>query len=407
MKITLHIPYDIWKSSGERNVTVYDNDLARGSSIEEAVVIRRFIYLWEKFKEEQKDKIFIQPEAFCKPVGLTVYSFRRIMKEWEAIGFLRTHCMGLPLKKYYHIDEGDFAGYLSEIRAKGMSYSVKAQLDETVNIGVRSGKVKVGESGKILNRGIIGEENNRDVRPAPSARKGGFFGQDREPTWAEKGAQKLEEFIRQTYQLKRTPNRGKWANEFEQLLLDIGDKQRVEQVVLWYFKNYKIEFIPKVFSASDLRKKFTKIEDRMKREMGAAPIEWEADEEDKVMHSHLVDLNWPNGSLAQLPQTIHLSRIAYAQWRKKLVAFRDESGSRMQAWVKRLEGVYLGSVNNFVEGWLKQVNKRVATWKDWNGDLLRYVWNPEHPDFVKMCMHECQQYSSSTALCEDMFKALK
>jgi hypothetical protein len=124
---------DFWLLNDEKSITVYDNDIARGTSIEEAVFIRRILYLWKKFN---KQPIFIIPEKFCTPVGISIYSFRKITKQWETDNLIQTECKGIPLKKYYLINEVNLAAYLNTLKYADFErrdISCRIQQDELTN----------------------------------------------------------------------------------------------------------------------------------------------------------------------------------------------------------------------------------------------------------------------------------
>lgn len=143
---------DFWLLNDEKSITVYDNDLARVTSIEEAVFIRRFLYLWRKF---DRQPIFIVPEKFCLPVGISIYSFRKITKQWEAQELIKTECRGLPLKKYYSINEENLSSYLNNLK-----YSDK-NLDK---ISCRIREDKLSDS----TRYIISNNNKTNILPETS-----------------------------------------------------------------------------------------------------------------------------------------------------------------------------------------------------------------------------------------------
>jgi hypothetical protein len=104
---------NLWLSNENKSITVYDNNIAVATSIDEAVFVRRILYLWQKFN---KQPMFIVPERFCHPVGMSVYSFRKIVRQWEKDKLITTECHGLPLKKYYAINEENLSSYLNKIK---------------------------------------------------------------------------------------------------------------------------------------------------------------------------------------------------------------------------------------------------------------------------------------------------
>ena len=99
----------------EKAITVYDNEIARATSIDEAVFIRRILYLWKKYEGEES--IYIIPKKFTLPIGMTLYSFRKIVKKWEDLDLIETESKGVPLKKYYSPNKENIANYLNDLRS--------------------------------------------------------------------------------------------------------------------------------------------------------------------------------------------------------------------------------------------------------------------------------------------------
>jgi len=395
------IPYDVWKANNERNVTVYDNDLARGSSIEEAVIIRRFLYLWEKFKAEGQDKIFIQPKLFCEPVGLSLYAFRTVMKKWEIFGWVNTRCMGIPQKKYYRLLEEHFARYLSSLRAKGTIGS-SLHLDENEKIASRKREDNLGETVKILNRRIIGEENNTVT---PSRRNGegekkvhgGFFGGIEKPTFVQRACHELETHIRQARRLTRAPSRTRWQR-FMQETLDMvdGNKERLRTVLVWYTLHWKQEMMPQVHSAEDFRDKFTKIEarmaqssvDRMAKAVNGKVEQIQLTEPEQLVFDRLREVKWACTD-AELKQAIRTSFDAHAAFRKRYFKWEEQRptgiSERLQHDIIRNAMVELvRSTPAFVQEWFRRVQQQTRDWKEWSGSLKSYTFWEGHPDFLKM-----------------------
>lgn len=400
------IPYQFWKANHERNVTVYDNDLARGSSIEEAVVIRRFIYLWEKNKEEMEGKIFIQPEKFCVPVGLSTYAFRKIIAAWEREGVVKTRCMGLPMKKFYALQEDPFARYLSKLRALGLQ--AELHLDGSVKIASRIRQDKVGGSAKILNRRIIGEQNTPS--PRGEVKGGGFFEEERPLSFEEKAASKLEQVVRQHRKLMAVPNRRGWAVHFHKLLQDVGgDKARIKSVLKWYASNIGQKGVPWAYSAKAFREKFSTLEamSTKRREQSKPAIEVSAAAQ--KLAKEIESQGWQKGSAAQLPEVVEASLVAYVRWQKRVKWMLSERSAehRLARFAAHTQYSLHHTPEGFVRLWFRKVHAQVAKWREWSGDLGSYVFAPEHKLFQKLGREEAAQFAgASSSLWEEYVNAV-
>ena len=248
----------------------------------------------------------------------------------------------------------------------------------------------------------LDKTNNKNTRPSSSGSvlEGGFFGKDKTKTFERVAIARLERLIREKRKLQIEPNRTKWLKEMEALVKEVGDKERVKRAIIWLESHYGEEFVPRVYSAADFRKKFYAIDEHIDRVSAKASVQSPANvtREDQLLHKELNSLGWPKASAEQLLVAIHQSRTKYELWRKNLVAWRAAHvarGSDMDRWLTYCIPILLPHHVSFVHNWFKQVHRIVKGWKDWNGDLGRYVWNPGHPEFTKMGHDEIMRYGGS------------
>jgi hypothetical protein len=97
------------------DTTTYINTHARQTSIKEAIFIQQFTYLWGECKKTGDREFFIIPANFCRPIGMSIYSFRTIVKKWESIGLIQTFLHGCPMKKWYRLNEDRFMQYICQL----------------------------------------------------------------------------------------------------------------------------------------------------------------------------------------------------------------------------------------------------------------------------------------------------
>ncbi len=251
------IAYSHWKiAQNKRNITVYDNSLAISLGIHEAIFVRRFIYLWEKFKHLNEDSIFIIPLKFYGPIGMSNHAFRTIVKKWEDLGIITTESKGLPLKKWYVLKEKKLASYLSKAMAD-------SQVVESNNLSSGNQQDKVVGSNKIYNKYV---NKNKHCRQGA---RGGFkeYG-DVSQTKADKLSIKLQKLLVRNNKLVSQSNVKSWAKELDKLLQQIPNKEIVS-LLKWYDIHIKDTYVPKAYSAKTFRIKYQQIKDAMEKEQEA------------------------------------------------------------------------------------------------------------------------------------------
>lgn len=269
------ISYDYWaKNQNKKNTTTYDNIIARHTSIEEAVFLKRFIWHYENHKHESKGWVFIVPKAFTMPVGMSMYSFRKIVKKWEDLKILRTVTKGLPLKKYYHLNEEKLAHYLTQI------YNLEAQtidfadLIENDNQSYRKREDYLIENEKIINpykiedsdKELLRNSYHRD-REAGRGLKGEFslLGKDKnwKIRWGVKIQNKLKiQAVKGNSHYNVSPVT--WGKKIDYLIQKVGvTKENFIKVMTWYLQDttLKQKYTPKIRRPEDLVTKWSGILD--------------------------------------------------------------------------------------------------------------------------------------------------
>lgn len=252
------IPYKWWaKNHKDGCITVYDNDIARASSIMEAVFVRRFIYLWEKCKH--KGEMFIIPDDFCNPVGMTKYAFRKIVKRWEEKGIIKTKSKGLPLKKWYRLNENKLAKHLTTLKLIGGAHLVGSN-----NLGLLDSEDKVHGTKKIYNKRKVSKHSQSHSAEGDCFEE--FSNGDPNPKGF-KNAKRLYKVLAKKRKIMRTPNIKSWCRSFAKLERDVP-KKKIREVISWYGKNVGEEFIPQAYSAKAFCDKFENIVAAMIRNGG-------------------------------------------------------------------------------------------------------------------------------------------
>ncbi len=257
------IPYEFWAANqNKKNTTTYDNVIAQATSMEEAVFVRRFLWLYESKKAEGKGWVFIVPKTFAERVGMSVYAFRKIVSKWERLKIIRTRSHGLPLKKYYWLDEEALASYLSKIYGK-------SHLIEIDNLGLRNREDKVIETDKISNASKSLKRNTVAGAKSPGRRTPLDFDvrNKRKPKtgFSHDCAKKLYDALAKKGKVMRRPNLDNWASTFRKLK-ELRGTEEVTQVLSWYTANIGKPYVPQAYSAQSFHDKFPSIQDAMRNQ---------------------------------------------------------------------------------------------------------------------------------------------
>ena len=286
--------YEFWASTqNKKNTTTYNNIIARQTSIMEAIFVQRFLYLWEKFKYVTQGEIFIVPDRFCSPIGMTLYAFREITKKWERLGIISTKCKHIPLKKYYKLNEKTLAKYLDKL----CQQEEVVHLPDSAKISPRNREDNLSDSAKIYNpiKHLKINKSVGDFAPTrqstPTLFSNGDMQQQSKETPSHKLAIRLHKALAKKRRISKPTNISNWTGEFTKLIRDLGKKElpRIKQVLKWYTYHIGQEFVPEAFCANSFAKKFIKIESAMKRDLiQKGEIEEDQDDEPEVIEYLLV-----------------------------------------------------------------------------------------------------------------------
>ena len=202
---------------------------------------------------------------------------------------------------------------------------------------------------------------------------------------------------------KRT---AKWKNtsqakEIAKLRRQINDPELFERVFNWYCENFKHRRtmkLPSATSPAQFGKQWDWILDRY--EKLSPPQEVVLTKEQSKTLEQLQRLNWPKGSVEQLPQLVKVSTENWNQYRDAVDYVREDLEAASIRHRKKhnrrsskVEEPYLFAANmqgvsmahpNFILRWFERVFKSIANWEEWNGDLSSHCFHIEHPSFTKL-----------------------
>ncbi len=189
-------------------------------------------------------------------------------------------------------------------------------------------------------------------------------------------------------------------------------KDKIILVFKWYIKNYKNNFVSKIYKTKDISEKFKRIEDAYKRLSKDNPqeIKIKISKDVKKIASDLRDLgHWPNGCDKDLEQTIQLSLNNHKQYiikHKKLLRYlkekvdnKNESKTKhnknkgILSFARHLKDIDILNIHWFVNHiWMYKIWNNLKNWDDFNGSLLSYVFTTDHKIFNGMGCNYADDY---------------
>ena len=406
---TEHAPvsFEIWSTNLNKNNKVwYDKIIALQTSIEEAVIASTFIYLWNKFKKHDADGIFIIPKEFEKHTAITSYALRKVLNRWESLEIIVTKCKGIPLKKYYWLDEGRFAEYLNEIY-DSYHFAHPIEIDR---ICCRNRKGYVNENDKIINKSKLIKKKNNDGNPSCST--AATLQVESDPFY-EKCAICINNIVRKHKDMRHRHYTSTWSKVFVQIVHTDGIKKRtVRQTLKWYKQHYGEKFVPRIYIISDLRNKFPRIIAAMERHIKENPIQEQlplSQTAEKIVR-HLLDNHFPKASSADLGQAVEQSIIQYKLFRKYHRAYivkeqvkvdryeqqHNIKSSRVSAELKFAQYFekHLEGPTEFIRNWFNRIARRYRNWSDWSGNLDKCIFDINNKQFIEFGTDISRQYGS-------------
>lgn len=273
--------------------------------------------------------------------------------------------------------------------------------------------------------------NKQEDTPTPtrSARggaklRGGLLGEEIPKTFAEIAAKKLEDALRHHRLFVNTSNTKNWHKDIAKLLDEGVTKDEVKATLLWYIENITEPFTPHAYSAASFVLKYGQIKAASRRSVKKDGPLFMAEKlvptaEEKAIFDDLRQSNWPKGSVEQLQQAICLTYRRHTKWVKshyryvkELNKLPDTDGegwpteaSRLKGLIPMLNELYRGSVG-FTTVWFSTMQKRLASWEEWSGDLTPFIWHQEHKEFHKMGLTVTTSGGWSASLWDKYLKSI-
>lgn len=190
-----------------------------------------------------------------------------------------------------------------------------------------------------------------------------------------------------------------WRRRCVKAGLDPGELERRWD---WYAARHGSGGLPDCRNGKSFVTRWDWISDRMVREQNKA-LPADVSSEAEWVVSELQALEWPASSGTQLPGVVEQSIRNYRSFCRRLSRVPDDLADLRD----HLLGEISGAPEDHMLDWFRRVWDRVHGWSDWSGDLGRFVWRPDHPDFVRRAAAVVERYSQDRSAWSRLFAATK
>jgi len=207
----------------------------------------------------------------------------------------------------------------------------------------------------------------------------------------------------------------KWAGAIAALRLTDGcRKKRIRRVMDFYLKNFRVEYVPLVFSTDGFRRKFLAIENAARREQNKPPEKIRVTDTAREIQRACGYLIWPGKKEAAAElEFIQLSYDRYTEFvaaicaaaiQRNAAAELERRGSdTFTAVVGDLPSLLtylqmsLPDPVEYICDWARRVHLMAYEWDAWHGDLLRAAWRRDSKSFVRAMRAAVAAYSGDPA----------
>jgi len=255
------------------SLTIFDNDIARGATIGEAIFVRRLLWMWSRGDFRECGMLIVQ-KSFCMPMGMTKYRYEKIIKNWKASRLISIKFRGKPAKNYIKINEKRMAKYLNKVKEKGTEKSVihherqgfRKRKAKDTSLAPRVSKTESSPIGSpyggthrytksINNPGPLARVVVVEASDLPGSKNWPITQEPNGPD--ERRAHRLIKLIQEANHVRRRFSERGWSNTIKRIhVADGHTTQEVDAVLSFFKKHAKDQYAPKIFSALSFREKF-------------------------------------------------------------------------------------------------------------------------------------------------------
>lgn len=247
------------------------------------------------------------------------------------------------------------------------------------------------------------ENKNENTAPPPKSTemKASFFPEKLPPPKYTEfdlaQAKRLHAIVTEVRQRRSKWSKDRWSNEIRLLReeLTANAEERISKAIDWYAANNKRKGVPSIDSGASFRRCFDWLEDLIEKDTS---FQVEVSPEAKEITKRIIGLGWPKGSKDQVETVVQLSINRFTILRQKIKQLIKESESTTDSRFLAFVNKRMGHESYFVENWMRAVHKKVAKWKDWNGDLHPFAFDPRSKQFDSMGREWSIMFANNTQL---------
>ncbi len=275
------------------HTTTFNNHFANHTSINEAVFLAWFLYMWKE--KANNGWMFLIEEHFLRRTSISRNGFRQVVKNWEDMGLITTKLQGSPMKKFYSVNVEKLVAYVDSIMEKELIPDVKKKAKKGPRVNPSEiGGLNPSETGRIYNN-IKYLKKNKKEKNSPSGRKppsggcskhvsyGGTSDRlipdttpPRKLTKYERLAIKytniLWDEVERIRQLDPKCKKYQWIDKFHKFLKSKkATIKEFKDTLDWYLPRMTNKGIPEAFSAEAFCTKFLAIKIKMVKDRNSYP----------------------------------------------------------------------------------------------------------------------------------------
>jgi hypothetical protein len=158
--------------------------------------------------------------------------------------------------------------------------------------------------------------------------------------------------------------------------------EAIEGVLLWYAIAIGKSRIPVVCSAKSLRAKWPMLL-TAKRIWDEQHPNTKITPEATAIAKRLGRYGWPGGAGNQLTEVVQTSLDNYRAFAKRALALPappdwSEGDKRLMRWFLGYMKTRFTAAESFIERYMGEVNRAVANWPGWSGNLRPMAWRPDN-----------------------------
>lgn len=147
--------------------------------------------------------------------------------------------------------------------------------------------------------------------------------------------------------------------------------EEIEATLDWYSKNFSNKFTPRCYTSEQFRQKYQSIRDAMERPVVVDLASVKPSKETRQIVDDQIDRNWSHADRDNVYAVAELSQRRYTEFRKK--ALKRSSNFTQRRILENLYPQY------FTDLWMQFVHNQTKNWKNFNGNLSKFVWEPDAP----------------------------